>query len=160
MNDCDALLRAVAEEIRRLGIPLSTEVEPHVEIDSRSATRFGCCRRQGERYTIQVAKRVAEGPERSCREVLAHELLHTCPGCQNHGADWKKYARLVNEAYGYHISRTSTREALQVGEARPCRYLVRCDKCGAEFPRFRASSLTQHPERYRCRCGGKLIRVR
>ena len=33
-----------------------------------------------------------------------------------------------------------------------------CRVCGMEFRRTRASALVCHPERYRCRCGGQLLR--
>ena len=107
MNDCDALLREVTAQAVALGIPVSQKVEPHVVINTRAATRFGCCIFDGKTgcFRIEVARRVAEGPEMSCRETLAHELLHTCYGCQNHGARWKEYAQRMNNAYGYHIRR-------------------------------------------------------
>ena len=76
----------------------------------------------------------------------------------NHGARWKEYARRMNEAYGYAISRTGSCEALGVADARPVRHLVVCTRCGMEFPRSRRSPLVDHPERYRCRCGGALQR--
>lgn len=159
MNDCDALLREILQEARELKIPVSKEISPHVEINDRAVTRFGCCKyREGTNY-IEVARRVAEGPEESCRAVLAHEILHTCWGCRNHGKRWREYARRMGEAYGYVICRTTTNEALGVREERACRYVLRCTDCGDRFQRFRASPLTRHPERYRCQCGGKLIRV-
>lgn len=156
MLDCDALLRQVMEQAVALGIPFSREIEPGVIINSRAVSRFGCCKYQKGRYTIEVAKRVAQGNEEACREILAHELLHTCYGCRNHGKRWKWYAQKMNEAYGYHIQRTSTDEDMGLTQSRPFRYLLRCERCGAEIKRFRASSLTQHPERYRCKCGGRL----
>lgn len=161
MNDCDALLREVTAQAVALGIPVSQKVEPHVVINTRAATRFGCCIFDGKtgRFRIEVARRVAEGPEMSCRETLAHELLHTCYGCRNHGKRWKGYAARMNDAYGYAIARAATNEAMGVGEGRPYRYLLRCDRCGAEFGRYRASALTRHPERYRCKCGGKIARA-
>ena len=55
-------------------------------------------------------------------QTLAHEVLHTCPGCRNHGALWKEYAARMNGAYGYAISRTGTCEALGVADVRPVRY--------------------------------------
>lgn len=156
MNDCDSLLQTVITQARELGIPVSGEIDPHVVLNRRAVSRFGCCKLEGGRPRIEVALRVAEGPEGSCRETLAHEVLHTCPGCRNHGQRWREYARRMNEAWGYHISRTTTDEALGVEQARPCRYLLRCGSCGAEIKRFRSSPLTRHPERYRCRCGGQL----
>lgn len=159
MNDCDALLREVLEEARALKIPVSEKISSHVEINDRAVSRFGCCKYKEGRNTIEVARRVAEGPEESCRAVLAHEILHTCWGCRNHGKRWSEYARRMGETYGYVICRATTDEALRVKKAGECRYLLRCQRCGAEFRRFRASALTRYPERYRCRCGGKLTRV-
>lgn len=157
MNDCDALLRQVMEEARALKIPFSSDVSPTVTINRRAVTRFGCCKFQKGRSWIEVAETVANGPEKSCREVLAHELLHTCRGCRDHGETWKNYAARMNEAYGYHIQRVTTNVSLGVQRVREPKYLLRCERCGAEFPRFRASELTRRPERYRCKCGGRLV---
>ena len=99
-----------------------------------------------------------EAEERACMQTLAHEVLHTCPGCRNHGALWKEYAARMNGAYGYAISRTGTCEALGVADVRPVRYRLVCERCGQEFCRSRRSPLVDHPERYRCRCGGVLRR--
>jgi len=159
VNDCDALMKEVTEQARALGIPVSKRIRDHVILNYRAVSRFGCCRRQGGEYIIEVAARVAEGPEKGCRETLAHELLHTCPGCQNHGARWKMYAGQMNEAYGYNIKRTATEQTMGTVQARPFRYLLQCERCGAQLGRYRASSLTRHPERYRCRCGGRLRQI-
>ena len=157
MRDCDGLLKEVMAQAAGLKIPFSDQVDPRVRINDRAVTRFGCCIYKEGRYTIEVARRVADGPEESCREILAHELLHTCYGCRNHGKRWKSYADRMNQAYGYHIVRSSTSERMGLAEEnRPYKYLIRCQRCGAEFGRFRRSPLTEHPERYRCKCGGKL----
>lgn len=159
MNDCDRLLKLVIDQARGIGIPVSERIDPHVRINTRAVARFGCCKYQGGKPVIEVAGRIAEGPEESCRETLAHEVLHTCWGCRNHGERWKGYAQRMNRAYGYHISRTSTDREMGVEADRPYKYLLRCESCGAEFRRFRASPLTRHPERYRCGCGGRLART-
>lgn len=159
MNDCDALLREVMAQADGLGIPYSKETDPHVVINRRAVTRYGCCKYQEGRFTIEVAERVALGAEAGCRETLAHELLHTCYGCRNHGKRWKGYAERMNRAYGYHITRVTTDASIGAQGVRVPRYLLRCQKCGAEFRRFRASPLTRNPERYRCRCGGRLMRI-
>lgn len=160
MNDCDALLQEVTGQARALGIPISDRIAPHVTVNRRAAARFGCCRFAKDGFTIEVATCVAEGSERACRETLAHELLHTCPGCHDHGERWKSYAKQMNRAYGYNIRRTTTHEAMGVVRQKPYKYLLRCEKCGAELGRYRASPLTRHPERYRCRCGGRLQMVK
>ncbi len=160
MNDCESLLQQVIAEAKDLGIPVAESIQPQVEINRRAVARFGCCRYRTGGFVIEVAERVALGPEAACRETLAHEVLHTCWGCRNHGKRWKAYAARMNEAYGYHISRVSTSTDLGVEEPRQARYVLRCEACGVELQRFRASRLTEHPERYRCRCGGRLVRVK
>ena len=46
--------------------------------------------------------------------------------------------------------------ALGLPDQKPVNHLAVCERCGQEFKRARASNLVQHPERYRCRCGGRL----
>ena len=160
MNQFDALMAQVAEEIRSLGIPISGRIDPRVAVNRRAVTRFGCCRREpGGGYRIELAAALLEADERLCRQTLAHELLHTCPGCRNHGDLWRSYARRMNAAFGYAVARTGSREELGAEPPRPAPYLVVCRRCGREFRRFRASALVQHPERYRCGCGGMLDRM-
>ena len=159
MNDCEALLQEVLLQAAALKIPVSKAIDPHVEVNRRAVNRLGCCKYQKGMFHIEIALRVAEGPEESCRTVLAHEALHTCYGCRNHGKRWKEYAGKMRAAYGYDICRTTTNAKLGIEDARREKYLLRCEKCGVEFRRFRASTLTRHPERFRCKCGGEIERV-
>lgn len=156
MYPFDMLLLQVQREARSLGIPISSRIDSHVQINTRALTRFGRCFFRGGTYHIELTHRLLDAPEQAVRQTLAHELLHTCSGCQNHGALWRRYAGQMNAAYGYSITRTALPSSLGLADEKPVRHLVVCLLCGREFPRSRASRLTQHPERYRCRCGGKL----
>ena len=158
MNEFDALLARAVEQARALGIPVSARISPRVAVNRRAVTRFGCCIRRGGEYVIELSERLLEAEERACMQTLAHEVLHTCRGCRNHGERWKGYAARMNARWGYHISRTGTWEAMGLPEQKPARYVLVCTRCGAEFVRARASSVVLHPERYRCRCGGVLRR--
>lgn len=156
-NDADALLRDVIAQARAIDIPISGDIDPRVVINRRAKTRFGCCKKQGDRFVVELSHLLVGGPEASCRQVLAHEVLHSCRGCQNHGARWKAYAARMNQAYGYAISRTDSHHNLGIPNDTPApRYVLVCTACGKEFPRMRASKLTKHPAHYRCRCGGRL----
>ena len=159
MNDFDALLAQVIAEARELHIPVSGRIEAHVAVNRRAVTRFGCCRRTAGGYRIELAEGLLRAAEPACRQTLAHEILHTCPGCRDHGPLWRSYAERMNSAWGYRIARTGARDELGVEPPRPAPHLVVCRQCGRRFERFRASALVQHPERYRCRCGGTLHRV-
>lgn len=154
------LLACVAEQARLAGIPLSPRICPTVTVNRRAKTRLGCCRTKNGVHTVEIAAALLEAGERLVRQTLAHEVLHTCPGCANHGPRWKQYAARMNELYGYDIRRTDSPERLGIPDNRPVRWLVVCRKCGKEIPRMKRSALVEHPERYRCRCGGTLyVRV-
>lgn len=152
----DALLMQVIEQARSLSIPVSSAIAPHVEVNTRARTRFGCCRSRGGRHTIEVAAALLEAEEAAVCQVLAHEVLHTCPGCANHGSRWQRWAGIMSRQFGYHIQRTDSHEALGLEDTRPVRYVVACRQCGTRIPRMKRSPLVDHPERYRCRCGGAL----
>lgn len=156
-KNLDILLMQVISQARSLSIPVSKNIHPHVTVNTRARTRFGCCRSINGRHTIEVAAALLNAEEHSVRQVLAHEVLHTCPGCANHGQRWQHWAALMNRTFGYHIQRTHSPDALGVEDIRPVRYLVVCRQCGKSIPRMKRSSLVAHPERYRCKCGGALF---
>lgn len=157
MCDADALLKTVIDEARALGIPVSGGILPQVVINTRAKTRFGrCAVLPNGSCRIELAARVLAAGERACKTVLAHEVLHSCKGCRNHQARWQAYAKRMNAAYGYDIRRTHSPEALGVVNDAPYRYRLCCRRCGAQLQRMKKSPLVQHPERYRCRCGGQL----
>ena len=153
----DGLLALAVAQARAVKIPVSREIDPQVRLNRRARTRFGCCVFRDGRYTIELSAQLAEqGAEDAVLQVLAHEVLHTCCGCSNHGARWRGYAQRMNRAYGYHIQRTDNYAALGLEDRRPVRYYVVCAKCGRRIPRMKRSPLVDHPERYRCACGGAL----
>ena len=89
------LMEAV-NQLRGLGIPISQEIDPCVEVNTRAQRRLGCCTRRQGRYYIQVSARILGDPQ-LLQKTLLHELLHTCYGCLNHGKRWKAYAQKVGE---------------------------------------------------------------
>ncbi len=170
-NRVNQIFREVIRDIRLLGIPVSKKIQQHIVINKRARTRFGCCKRMkaglfGSEFVIEVSEILLHAPETSLRQTLAHEALHTCPGCGNHSGVWKAYAERVNKAYGYQIQRVSDPAAMGVGTAeivqrrKKINHVLICENCGARIERTRASKVTKYPQLYRCRCGGRLIRVK
>lgn len=145
----------VIQEAKALNIPISDRISPIVTVNSRAVRRFGCCILKGDKFYIEISSRLIDAPEQVRKQTLAHEILHTCPGCRNHGSRWKQYAESMNNAYGYEISRANTNEQLGLEDTVPYRYLLRCKSCGVEIKRLRRSKLIDYPEYYRCKCGGK-----
>lgn len=156
MNDFNALLQTVIREAKAVGIPVSDKIDSRIRINSRAVTRFGRCSYTGGRYTIELAEVLLNAPELSCKQTIAHELIHTCPDCMNHGVKFRKYADMMNKTYGYHISRTNSEEEMGVESRANYQYRIVCESCGNEFMRTRRTSVIEHPERYHCQCGGKL----
>lgn len=151
------LLARVVDEARAAGIPISKQIDPAVRVNRRARTRFGCCVQRNGRYYIEIAGQVLKAEEGTVCQILAHEVLHTCRGCANHGLRWKEYAQKMNRQYGYDITRTDSFEKLGLEDTRPMKYMVVCQRCGRRMPRMKRSPLVDHPERYRCRCGGQLL---
>ena len=156
-NELNKLLALVIAQARTIKIPVSQNICHQVRLNRRAKTRFGCCVRQDGTYIIELSAQLAQdGSEDAVLQVLAHEVLHTCYGCANHGTRWKRYAQFMNNAFGYHIQRTDDFDSLGIEDERPVRYWVVCGQCGRRIPRMKRSPLVDHPERYRCPCGGKL----
>lgn len=157
--DFDAMLRAVLEQVRTAGIPAAARIDPHVRLNTRAKKRYGRCICKNGRYEIELSAHLVHADSSFVYTVLAHEVLHTCPGCMNHGPLWKQYAARMRERYGYLIARTA-QYALVPEAPREAPYLLQCAACGTLFPRQRMSRSVRESGRYRCRCGGKLLRLR
>ena len=103
-----------------------------------------------------VAKTALEG-------TVIHELIHTIPGCFNHGSKFKIIANRVNEKYPQYDIKTSTKASeygLPEIAVRGDKYEITCPKCGMithykRTPKYPISD-------YRCsHCGsGELVMKR
>ena len=160
----DMLVAEVAEEGKSIGIPISNRITD-VKVNTRAKARLGSCRQikkplQKDSFIIEISHRLFEAEEKKIKEVIAHELLHTCPGCMNHGKKWKLYAEEMNRAFGYGITRTYTDEKIGITPL-PTReeykYTLVCNGCGTLIKRKRRCRLVENPELYRCgKCGGTM----
>ncbi|MGI5888099.1 MAG: SprT-like domain-containing protein [Oscillospiraceae bacterium] len=158
-SDVDMLLGEVIWQAENIGIPVSEHISRRVRISGKATSGFGSCtKRKNGTYEIMLSSRVAEAGEGAVRNVLAHEVLHTCPGCSNHGALWKRYAAMMKSAYGYDI-RTRA-DPKELGVRTEYRYSVVCLACGRRYERQKMCRLIRHPSMYRCVCGGRLRRER
>lgn len=110
-DELDAMLAECAAELKSIGVPISESVCPSVVL-TRSHANFGdCCAWGGKEnkteydYVIRLSRYTLSNTDRSLRNTIVHELLHTVPGAQNHRQVWKKWAAFASERLGYHISR-------------------------------------------------------
>lgn len=169
MEHINEIYKEVIREARALNLPISNKINEEIVINRRAKSRFGCCKRikrlSGETFEIEISHRLLNCDQKMIKQTLAHELLHTCACCDNHGHLWQAYARKMNEAYGYNIKRTGTAEQLGIEENEQKRilkenYVLICKNCGIKVARTRMSNVVKYPSQYRCRCGGKLERIK
>lgn len=66
------------------------------------------------------------------KEVIVHELIHTSPRCISHGKAWRKYAKMMNDSYGYSLMEEKDDDAIFHKEL-PVIHKVACPVCGAFY---------------------------
>lgn len=160
MKDFERLIQECLGEVTAVGITPGNIVQ--WKINTRAKTRWGLCTKKtnGE-CTIEIAAVLLQDDrisEKSCKETIIHEILHTCRECKGHTGYWKQYATLMNEAYGYNIKRVTQGEEKGVenykGSELPVKYIFQCKNCQAFVYRKRESNFTRHYKRYGCaKCG-------
>lgn len=162
MEKLEAALETCRRQCDALRIPYGkvNAIYPSTKVNRR----WGMCYYRPYGSDIEISKVLLDSKveEIHLLDTVMHELLHTCPGCQNHGAQWKRYATMVNTAYGYHVKRGSSyaEMGLTDPEEKTAKYRFKCQSCGAVITRQRASAFTRNPDGYRCgACRGKLVRV-
>lgn len=160
------IFKEIIKEAQDLKIPVPANICEEISINPRPKKRFGCCKLKDGTFYIEISKFVVATDEKKIREVIAHEILHACKGCQNHGVRWKEYAGRMNAQYGYQIKRVSSFQEMgletnQGGDAEDqIKYIIKCQKCGREYPRQRFTCVMKKINAYRCQCGGKLTLIR
>ena len=174
-----ALIACDIEILRQAGIPAARTIE-EVRINARAKKRLGCCRREKNalgrtRYSIELADIVFACSDEDVNRIIVHELIHTCPGCFDHGKKWKYYAARAGKLLGCEIRRTidpaelgledvcaGKGEGPGAGKKAPqIRYRLVCPGCGQVFERKRLCPLIKTPAKYRCgRCGASLAGAR
>jgi hypothetical protein len=97
--------------LKELGVPISNSICPDVRLTGSHRAYGRCCPKGSlKRYTeydfyIELSGHTLENTEKSIRNTLIHELLHTVPGGLRHTGEWKKWAKFVSAKTGYDIKR-------------------------------------------------------
>lgn len=157
MHNLQKELRWAEKVLKSLNIPFIHPIE--VTVNTRAKSRYGQCRKSADGYHINISEVLMRDSSdiRALDATLLHELIHTCPGCMNHGELWKTYGYRVYEKTGLEIERTSDYEKLYgirlekpKEQVESYKYGVYCPKCGHKWFYKRRSKAVLHPELYRC----------
>ena len=162
------LMKLVGESQRDLAsMNIRTGNVRNWSVNTRAKARWGYCVKVSKGlFDIQIAAALLQDDvdDQAVKDTIVHELLHTIPGCFKHTGKWKQYANTINRLLPqYKIKRGSSYEEKGLEDLRPkpqCRYILKCQRCGSEIGRQRMSAAVEHPEHYRCKCGGRLTRIK
>lgn len=163
MRDLRTIAAACEKDL--IGIGIKIGYIDSYEVNSRATGRLGQCRAvrgRNRHFRIQITSALLSEsiPLDELKNTVYHELLHTCPGCMNHGEEWRRLAGIVNLAYGMNISRCASKDEESVKIMRErriatARYKTECLGCGNICVNQRECGFTRNPERYLCaKCGG------
>ena len=106
--------RMVAESIalmNELGVPISKSICPEVRLIGSHCKYGRCCSKGSLKrnteydYYIEISGHTLQNTEKSLRNTLIHELIHTVPDGMCHTGEWKKWAKYVSAKTGYTIQR-------------------------------------------------------
>ena len=110
------MLAECIELMKELGVPISNSICPEVILVGTHSYYGRCSSKDSlKRYTefdyyIEISGHTLQNTEKSLRNTLIHELIHTVPDGLCHTGEWKKWAKYVSEKTGYNIQRLSCDE--------------------------------------------------
>ena len=177
------LYQTCINELTSIGINLTPQTVGTIEIQlsKRNNKRYGCCKQEEpdqkskvvekigrrriikyEKYNkhiIEISKWVLDLNDEIIKNTIMHEIIHCFPYCNNHGKQFKTYAKYINQKLGYNITRLGNKkEDYQKSniqyEEKEYKYTIKCTKCGKLIHRNRLAK--NFFRKYRCQCGGKL----
>jgi len=161
MKDYRKLYDECVMEMKRINMDISNQIVK-VSVNGRLSRALGRCKAHhtlaGNWYEIEINPCMLgdEVEVKTTKNTIMHELIHTCPGCMNHGWEWKRRADRVNRMLGYNIQTMSEVETLEAAgvvlKKTEYKYGVVCDKCGIIEKRKRWSDTLERIGSYRCGC--------
>ena len=175
------------QELKTIGIDMQNKEmigKITISLAKRNTKRYGCCKQENpdkkykiikkigyhkrvtyekfREHHIEISKWVMQLDDKTIKNTIMHELIHCIPLCNNHAAEFKKYASYINQKLGYEIKRVGNREEdyaknnLVYEEKQDYNYKIICQKCGQEIYRKRFNP--KLIEKYRCgKCKGRLV---
>ena len=140
------IFNTVSKELIKIGVPIPVkDIKKVGELKTKSK------RLRGVTYTfkritynninidktnyIGINKKLIED-NFEIEKTMVHELIHTIPGCNNHGPNFKRYAGLINRHYPkYNVSTYYTPdsdETENIADTKKPKYVVICETCGTK----------------------------
>jgi hypothetical protein len=117
LNEMNEMLNQAVARLKTLGYKVGKVVD--LEVSYRYSRAWAKCNWNRPRYdktfTIIVSDRLFKANKESVRDIIHHEVIHTIPGCFNHGTMFKNAAGHCNKKFGTHITVTAPEEVVYFG---------------------------------------------
>ena len=164
MKDFYKLYKECIEELYRIGI-YPKPFKQWREIDHSQGVWGYCCDLGNGAFGLELQKDLLNDgtDDAALKDTIIHELIHTLPGCFDHGSQWDEIAARVRAAYPAYLllpAGGTNRYRIEYTERPVCTW--HCPNCGwstADFSKRRKHRKTD-PVAYQCPlCKGRLKRV-
>lgn len=136
MENPQDLFMGCISKMKAVHIPVREDRVIKIEYESLDCMGMCECECKGDGYlfSIKIKKELSNESVNimELKEVIIHELIHTCKGCLSHGKTWRKYAKILNDKYGYSLLEEKDEDAIFHKEL-PVIHKVICPVCGAFY---------------------------
>ena len=146
MYDMRKVFLECVGEMRKVGIPVENG-----RVYERKAGNvegyLGLCNDDGYyNFSIVIREDLLKEtcPLKELKEVIIHELFHASPRILRHGEKWKKYAQMMNDAYGYSLLEGKDDDSIFHREKLITQRFV-CKDCGSTFE-------SRRKDKHDCKC--------
>ena len=153
LNDFSDLFEEVKVELYNLGFKEVFTNNYQLMFFTSTHTFGKCAKIEHSRYKISLNKQYADCVTiDQIKNTLMHELIHSLKNTKGHTGKWKQVANLVNNKYGYHITRVAKSPIV-------------CKDCGQSYKYKRITNLIRllqnnQSHRYFCsKCKSKAFEL-
>ena len=114
LNQMDDMIMEACNNLMSLGYDVGNIVD--LKISSRYRRAWAkCYMKPNRQFVIGLSSELLKAPTSSVRDVIYHEVIHTCKGCFNHGINFKRAMDKCNIKFGTNIHLKATVEQVMNG---------------------------------------------
>ena len=116
-NELTDVLHTAVKDIKSLGYEVGTITD--FSVNNRYRRAWAKCYRTGRNtFKIGINPALLKANPESARSTIYHEVIHTVPGCYNHGVIFGEVAVKSNRHFHTCITRTTSRSEMMNGKTR------------------------------------------
>jgi predicted SprT family Zn-dependent metalloprotease len=157
LNDTlHALFNEVFNDAKKLGLPLNKSNLSEIKIGYKEMKPWGVCRYtpRFNNFEIYISRKlISSNNIVAIKNTIMHEIIHTCKGALNHGANFKRYGKMC-ETFGYTITRLLSEEEVFghkiENKSDSYKYVIKCPHCGKEYGYNRFTRAVAMSNKYIC----------